>query len=171
MQWLTSSTIIRIFDHQWLIKLRILPLNSDNYNHCLHCLAEKLFVSTLNVLKIAEMTLLINLKQSRNVRPFFVFHNNLERSTNNDYAWRKEHINWRNTAGEFPSTIFRFSSMSFEWLYDWVPFTFYYLMAVLLLLANLTAWVSILFLIQWLLHGAVTFRNFGNMFKIYRHDI
>ncbi|MCH9656388.1 MAG: DUF456 domain-containing protein [Planctomycetes bacterium] len=37
--------------------------------------------------------------------------------------------------------------MSFEWLYDWVPFTFYYLMAVLLLLANLTAWVSILFLI------------------------
>ncbi|MDF1742676.1 MAG: DUF456 domain-containing protein [Gimesia sp.] len=37
--------------------------------------------------------------------------------------------------------------MSFEWLYDWVPFTFYYLMAIVLLLANLTAWVSILFLI------------------------
>ena len=36
--------------------------------------------------------------------------------------------------------------MSFEWLYDWLPFTFYYLMAVLLLLANVTAWVSILFL-------------------------
>ena len=37
--------------------------------------------------------------------------------------------------------------MSFEWLYDWLPFTFYYLMAVLLFLANLTAWISILFLI------------------------
>tara|TARA_R110002095_G_scaffold140726_4_gene122203 strand:+ start:841 stop:1416 length:576 start_codon:yes stop_codon:yes gene_type:complete len=43
--------------------------------------------------------------------------------------------------------------MSFEWIYDWLPFTFYYLMAVLLLLANLTAWVSILFLIpgNWIM--------------------
>ncbi|WP_339732770.1 DUF456 domain-containing protein [uncultured Gimesia sp.] len=37
--------------------------------------------------------------------------------------------------------------MSFEWLYDWLPVTFYYLMATLLLLANLTAWGSILFLV------------------------
>ncbi|QDT94957.1 DUF456 domain-containing protein [Gimesia aquarii] len=37
--------------------------------------------------------------------------------------------------------------MSFEWLYDLLPVTFYYLMATLLLLANITAWVSILFLV------------------------
>jgi len=43
--------------------------------------------------------------------------------------------------------------MSFEWFYDWLPFTFYYLMATLLLLANLTAWVSILFLVpgNWII--------------------
>ncbi|QDV53349.1 DUF456 domain-containing protein [Gimesia fumaroli] len=43
--------------------------------------------------------------------------------------------------------------MSFEWLYDWLPVTFYYLMATLLLLANLTAWVSILFLVpgNWIM--------------------
>lgn len=43
--------------------------------------------------------------------------------------------------------------MSFEWLYDWLPITFYYLMATLLLLANLTAWFSILFLIpgNWIM--------------------
>lgn len=43
--------------------------------------------------------------------------------------------------------------MSFEWLTDWLPFTFYYLMALLLFLVNLTAWVSILFLIpgNWIM--------------------
>ena len=43
--------------------------------------------------------------------------------------------------------------MSFEWLYDWLPITFYYLMATLLLLANLTAWISILFLVpgNWIM--------------------
>ena len=43
--------------------------------------------------------------------------------------------------------------MSFEWLTDWLPFTFYYLMVLLLFLANLTSWVSILFLVpgNWIM--------------------
>jgi len=43
--------------------------------------------------------------------------------------------------------------MSFEWFNEWLPFTFYYLMATLLLLANLTAWLSILFLVpgNWIM--------------------
>ncbi|QDV21016.1 hypothetical protein Pan153_56980 [Gimesia panareensis] len=43
--------------------------------------------------------------------------------------------------------------MSFEWLNDWLPFTFYYLMALLLFLVNLTSWASILFLIpgNWIM--------------------
>lgn len=43
--------------------------------------------------------------------------------------------------------------MSFEWLTDWLPFTFYYLMALLLFLVNLTAWASILFLVpgNWIM--------------------
>ena len=43
--------------------------------------------------------------------------------------------------------------MSFEWLTDWLPFTFYYLMVLLLFLANLTAWASILFLVpgNWIM--------------------
>ncbi len=43
--------------------------------------------------------------------------------------------------------------MSFEWFYDWLPITFYYLMATLLLISNLVAWVSILFLVpgNWII--------------------
>ena len=43
--------------------------------------------------------------------------------------------------------------MSFEWLTEWLPFTFYYLMALLLFLANFAAWASILFLIpgNWIM--------------------